>query len=202
MDLSLDHPISFKSQSCTAYFLRSNLELVWVTYFGGQDVEIGSALSYSGFDDRLYFASSTSTNNLQLPPTSGGRLPVWDFDQGNSDDYFQEEPFSTIDRPTWVGFFDVSLIDSPFLNTKESEIDINSITIFPNPSLNGEFNISSKDELIEEVIVYDLSGKIILHKDINRQYEVRVNLNNVSDGLFLVKIRVNDKVYTKKLIKQ
>lgn len=80
--------------------------------------------------------------------------------------------------------------------------EANQIAVFPNPS-NGIFNISFGNLNPIKIDVYDISGKLILQKN---QLEIsnnqtNIDLSNVSDGLYFVKISTENNTITKRIIK-
>lgn len=71
------------------------------------------------------------------------------------------------------------------------------INIFPNPS-SGEFSIKS-EKLIEEIYVYDITGKLILQQIPNTNQSV-VHLSAVS-GMYFVKIKTDTGIISKRIIR-
>lgn len=67
--------------------------------------------------------------------------------------------------------------------------------IFPNPST-GIFNIDVGTEVIDKVLVYDLQGKLLPTKKLNKA----VDLSQFSSGIYVVKIITPSKIYSKRVI--
>jgi len=80
---------------------------------------------------------------------------------------------------------------------------LNNISVYPNPS-KGVFNISLGDISPSLLEVYDLTGKIIVSKkDIAiTNYETIIDLSNVSQGIYFVKITADNQNIVKRIIKQ
>jgi len=73
------------------------------------------------------------------------------------------------------------------------------INLYPNPS-NGIINISNgSDFKIASIKLFDLIGKMVLSYDDNLN---QINLSKLENGIYLMKIEVNNKVITKKIIKK
>lgn len=70
------------------------------------------------------------------------------------------------------------------------------IQVFPNPS-NGEFTIQS-EKLIEEIYVFDITGKLILQQALN-SYLHHVNI--LIPGIYIVKIKTEAGTVNKKIIR-
>jgi hypothetical protein len=71
-------------------------------------------------------------------------------------------------------------------------------SIYPNPSQNV-VNIESKNNLIiESIKIVDLSGKLIIEKNQNTN---QVDIENLSNGMYIVEVASEGTIYKKKLIK-
>lgn len=86
------------------------------------------------------------------------------------------------------------LVDVTCLPVSVSNNIEERINIYPNPS-NDYIFIDSKDK-IERVILYDINGRLISnHKD------QRVDISELSDGIYIVEIKIGDSLYRKKVMK-
>ena len=79
-----------------------------------------------------------------------------------------------------------------------SDINKNEIAIYPNPvreilHFKSSYNIS-------KIEIYDLSGKLLFVK--SGDNIVNVNMQNLSNAIYVVKIYSKDEVVTRKIIKQ
>ncbi|MGB1308544.1 MAG: T9SS type A sorting domain-containing protein, partial [Oceanihabitans sp.] len=78
-----------------------------------------------------------------------------------------------------------------------TEFDINKISMYPNPA-NNFVTISNADK-IDEVIVFDVTGKeVIRTKIVNNQ----VNISQLNSGMYLINLKGENIHVIKKLIKQ
>jgi endoglucanase len=79
----------------------------------------------------------------------------------------------------------------------------NSIKIAPNPT-NNFIKISLPlDAEINKIVLNDISGRVILQKSLESNLqEYGLDISNVPTGLYLINFKSNDKVWTKKVIKQ
>jgi Secretion system C-terminal sorting domain len=73
----------------------------------------------------------------------------------------------------------------------------NSISLYPNPTSNG--NVIIKSDLIgmKNILLYDFSGREVLNTNI---LENNFNVNGLNSGVYLVKITAENKSFTSKLI--
>ena len=77
------------------------------------------------------------------------------------------------------------------------DMDKSDISIFPNP-VKDIFNISM-DKEIEEIFVFDYSGKLILQKEVSAN-ETSINTSNFSKGVFVLKVMSSGDMLVKKFI--
>ncbi len=88
-------------------------------------------------------------------------------------------------------------------NIRAKEVVKQDISIFPNPTENGVFNIelasfTEGDEIIG--LVYNMYGQVIQSNPLT-QKQTQIEIPNVPSGLYLVQIMVNSNItYSGKLI--
>ncbi|MCD0479763.1 T9SS type A sorting domain-containing protein [Chryseobacterium sp. LC2016-29] len=96
-----------------------------------------------------------------------------------------------------------NLISNDYLN-KKLETEINNqedskIILFPNPT-KGIINIKSKN-LISELYIYDLAGKIIMRKENLAEGKNTIDITSYPQSIYLIRIKTQDKWETFKVIK-
>lgn len=82
--------------------------------------------------------------------------------------------------------------------------DLNKLTVFPNPST-GMFTISINDRLTKtaHLTVSDLTGKILIETLVegsNGKLKETVNLENFSEGVYMLQVRTDSYTINKKLV--
>ncbi len=86
---------------------------------------------------------------------------------------------------------------------KENKINSGDISIWPNPAkdiLNLQLN--STDNLNSEIIIYDVLGKVVLHKK-ELVSDNTISIKNLNQGLYFYNIVQNNKsIKTGKIIKE
>ena len=87
--------------------------------------------------------------------------------------------------------------------TLNLEVIENSLIIFPNPSsenLNILFN-KSTDNTQMNIELYNINGELIdvIYEGVNKR-EINYNYNFNASGIYILKIKTNKKVYTRKII--
>lgn len=98
----------------------------------------------------------------------------------------------------WSSDYDDKSVKSSKNNDKNINIESN-ITIYPNPT-NGIFTINSQQQ-IGNIIITDISGKIFyLKNNISNNY-LKINISDVEQGIYLLKITTENNISTQKIIK-
>ncbi|WP_127846728.1 T9SS-dependent M36 family metallopeptidase [Psychroflexus aestuariivivens] len=112
----------------------------------------------------------------------------WNADQGDSTNRFDQ-----------VENFDMPPNDVLVCNLSSSNFETEKFEIYPNPANNYfeiQFgNTNLKDTSVE---IYDMNGRLVSTK--NADQNQQVNVSTLSNGVYVVKIEANDKLFTKKLI--
>lgn len=82
------------------------------------------------------------------------------------------------------------------------EFELKNIAIFPNPS-SGIYNISSGDKAIDKIEIYDVSGKTIktINNFSNSNSENKLDINEISNGIYFLKITSENQKTIKRIIK-
>lgn len=75
----------------------------------------------------------------------------------------------------------------------------NGVRVYPNPT-SGELTIELNSGNVSSVEVVDLTGRVILSN--TGDSKVNVNLSNVANGIYYVKIKSNDSMEVVKVVKQ
>jgi hypothetical protein len=124
----------------------------------------------AGLKDPVHHYDSVGTYTIQLVVTNG------------------------CSRDTVVQLLDVGL---GIEGLKENK---NSLKIFPNPS-NGDITIEPAENfLLKEVVVYDLSGRVVRHVKVKDQLN-NLKISDLPKGTFILKfVGLNSKKYISKLI--
>jgi hypothetical protein len=77
-----------------------------------------------------------------------------------------------------------------------------SINIFPNP-VSDFLNISTNSSLINSIELKDVQGKIVfIHKDQIGFSNYQIDVTGMAEGVYLLLLKIEDKVLTKKLFIQ
>ena len=78
-----------------------------------------------------------------------------------------------------------AFIDSSSLNIKDYNSE-GDVKIFPNPSLET-IKILLKNKVIYKVVIFDITGKVVLSKEINKNAEI-LDIKNLNRGVYFIKV--------------
>jgi Secretion system C-terminal sorting domain len=80
-----------------------------------------------------------------------------------------------------------------------------SVTVLPNPA-SGSFNLTLKDSKISyaELTVLTLDGRTVILEQLGAVKDIQkvVNISNLSNGIYFVRVKKGDSIYTNKLVVQ
>jgi hypothetical protein len=88
------------------------------------------------------------------------------------------------------------------INSTEDNVQINDIQIYPNPA--QDFIVITSHQLLKSntvVSIYDFTGKVILEENSLLSSNLRLNISALKAGIYLVQIKSEEGVFTRKLVK-
>ncbi len=100
---------------------------------------------------------------------------------------------------SWVG----PVTASPgMLNTNQTlsivKNQIEGFSMYPNPVSNGKLFMSSNSNITKQLKIYSLLGKLVYSKNVNAKETI--DITKLNAGMYMVKIKEDDKISTRKLI--
>ena len=78
----------------------------------------------------------------------------------------------------------------------------NDLRIYPNPAKDQCFIQLPENSDVAVVNIFDVSGKLVLSKNLNQLNSTySLEIQSLSEGMYLIEINTNDKLYTGRLVK-
>src|SRR5690554_25832 len=77
-----------------------------------------------------------------------------------------------------------------------------AFNLYPNPAANVVNITNSENMLVQQVAVYDITGKQLSIQTFNNQVEIQLNVENLASGVYMLHIETNAGTAVKKLIKK
>ena len=109
-----------------------------------------------------------------------------------------EQPNANNENDVWIVEIDASI-----LNTENEEINLNNVSVYPNPFASDLTIEVDNLEVLNEVIITDVNGKVYWSKekkDIEGS-EFTIPLDNLSKGVYLVNIKSKNSSVIKRVVK-
>ena len=74
--------------------------------------------------------------------------------------------------------------------------------LYPNPATNVVTITNNENRLVNQVAVYDTTGKLISTHSFNEQTEIQLNIENLASGTYMLHLQTNEGTAVKKLVKK
>ncbi|UGS24788.1 endonuclease [Flavobacterium channae] len=117
------------------------------------------------------------------------------YGQGNRNPFIDNPYLATV---IWGGPVAENRWPSVFLSS-ESFASIDNVEIYPNPTINNEFSISSEIEL-KSIVLYNINGQIIQEIKNPTRVDASYKVSNLQTGFYLVQMTSENGSATKKVI--
>lgn len=82
------------------------------------------------------------------------------------------------------------------------EVLSNHFNLYPNPAIDFVTITSNKNLKVEQIKVYDLTGKLISSPKFAHEEEIRMNVEKLTSGTYLLHLQTNEGLVIKKLVKK
>lgn len=101
-----------------------------------------------------------------------------------------------------VGTYNLTVDATRFIATSTNNIEQdNAIKIYPNPAKdNITVDVSGFKESVKQIKVYSIAGQEILSVDKEITTSTKLSLNDLSEGIYIMKVLTNTTVVTKQLV--
>ncbi|MEM6684496.1 MAG: T9SS type A sorting domain-containing protein [Bacteroidota bacterium] len=127
-----------------------------------------------------------------LTPNATYYLQVW-LEAGG-----MNRPYDDVFLENSNGGFVLEVQDTTTLSVNDPSSQLDEIRMFPNPA-NDKLNISAPN-FLEQVAIYDMSGKLIIKDENLRTNSQTIPLEKLSSGMYMVHIKTENSTTLKKLI--
>jgi len=93
--------------------------------------------------------------------------------------------------------FAFSLSGQENLGNTTASNEIEGFKLYPNPTFDDVVYITTKNNAVKDILVYDLFGEIVLKQQ--SAYK-ELNVSNLDAGVYIVKVNEGTKSITRKLV--
>ena len=78
---------------------------------------------------------------------------------------------------------------------------INSLRIYPNPVISGDYvNLGFGQNITADIMVYDLTGKTVLEERISSSSTKSLNISTVNNGIYMLRIEAENSATSRKFV--
>lgn len=74
--------------------------------------------------------------------------------------------------------------------------------MYPNPTTNVVNITNSENMLVQQVTIYDISGKQLSIQTFNNENEIQLNVENLASGTYMLHLQTNEGLAVKKMVKK
>ncbi|PQJ80054.1 T9SS type A sorting domain-containing protein [Polaribacter porphyrae] len=98
------------------------------------------------------------------------------------------------------GIFTIKASESSVLSVQNTTILEPKLKLFPNPTSSHVNIITLNNDVINSVEVYNLLGKKVLSEKVKNTTKTTLSTTQMSQGIYILKVKIEDKIVSKKLI--
>lgn len=171
----------------------------WINYSGSlPNIPVNCIVYQTGSNEGLYIGTDIGVFYKD------GSMTDWiPYQTGLPNVVVADLEISYYDNKLWAGTFGRGLWNTSLyvpLSVSDQEI-YNQIIVSPNPN-NGLFKINVPNGKTYSLIVYDIQGKKVYEEQSIDTEQKNIDLTKQNSGVYLFKIDIEGKLFTKKIIKQ
>jgi hypothetical protein len=87
------------------------------------------------------------------------------------------------------------------LSIEQVEAILNTLKVYPNPVTNGQtLNVKFSGHLSADIQLYDVTGKMILTNKMDNLNHQKLDLNQIPNGMYFLKIGIDNLTITQKVV--
>jgi hypothetical protein len=87
------------------------------------------------------------------------------------------------------------------LSIGQVEAILNTLKVYPNPVTNGNIlNVKFSNHLSADIHLYDVTGKLVLTNKIDNLNHQKVDVNQLPNGMYFLKIGIDNLTITQKVV--
>jgi ELWxxDGT repeat protein len=163
--------------------------------------------------DHLVFSGNTTFKDIEVWKSDGteaGTVAITDINENLAIDNGSSHPKGFFIHNSEIYFSaDNGLIGRELYKIEESALsvkkeiinDIVGVSIYPNPTRNT-LHLKVDNQQIKEVKIYNLLGKQVFQSSAKTSEIEKVNISQLSSGMYMIQIKTNQNTFIKKVLKQ
>jgi len=172
----------------------------WVQYYDGSTWHTVATFAKGiDFENNIFYVATVSIYETGYIFPTNMKIRFMCDASGNRDDVYIDDITITGSTQIMTGNSIVQVSESEeggfLMDTEEAEVGI-----YPNPASDKLHIVSGQQENVE-VFIYGLTGQLVLQQRLTAS-DQEIDISQLNKGMYIVAIKTDDEVYTKKLIKQ
>jgi Secretion system C-terminal sorting domain len=152
----------------------------------------------SNVKDSLFYFAVVNRERKNISNGSGLRLFITGFDKITDLRFLNVVAMKTDGSIIELGQSKIKLQRAGFVNIEEADNAI--IKVYPNP-FDNHIQVSFPNKTARDIHVIDALGRVILSKNGNYTEGVDLSLDNITNGLYLLKLTIDNQVFVKRIVK-
>jgi uncharacterized repeat protein (TIGR01451 family) len=183
----------------TTVFDINTLQITDASHICHTQISQGNKVQFIFSDIQLPFSEPNKHGHVAFSIKLKDNLVIGDSIQNKADIYFDYNlPVATNKAVSEINYKTITYIGRN--NSLQAALDI-----YPNPS-NGQFSLDLKAEINAKVqiSIMNVEGKVVFNREINHHQHslLPLNLKGLSKGVYLIKVRIENDVFSKKVVIQ
>ena len=153
------------------------------------------------------FTAFENTCNGTPPGISGAFQPMQAFSAFNGESITGNWTLTVFDSylagdDGVLDAWSLELCTNPIVTGVENNVSNTLVLIYPNPT-NNIFTVDFGNvDAIENVTLLDVQGKLVYQNTNLSQQKIKIDLNDKSEGIYILKVQYNNEVKTYKVVKK
>lgn len=175
----------------------------WVRLEVYIDYDTSKAYFYIPVFNRTIVKTFSYTLSLGGTDVEGNPLPD---DSPEKISFYMDKLSGSTEVATYAPKFDninlsaVNTIPTYVLSVNEQLAA--KFNLYPNPATNVVNITNSENMLVQQITVYDISGKKLSTQTFNNEAEIQLSVENLASGTYMLHLRTNEGIAVKKLVKK
>lgn len=147
-------------------------------------------------NSRVFLDHITSSNLIQEYPISSIVLDVNVSNSANDPQIYTRNRYDNIKITA------ISAVPPNIIALSTIEQLATKFNLYPNPATNVVNITNAENMLVNQVTVYDITGKQLNVQKFNNQTEIQLNVENLASGTYMLHLQTNEGLAVKKLVKK
>src|SRR5690606_39216260 len=197
--------------SIISVFIQSNLKQIFGSYWDATSFEVLMLKDYSAqpFPYNTWIKVETfidyNTNKVYfyLPTLNLQAKSKGSFTQNGKLNYvsFNVNQLNAASVAKFDNIKISALQTLPSYILSNNEFITATFNVFPNPATNMVTITNNENIVVEQVTIYDISGKVINTQIFNKENEVQLNVEHLASGTYMLHIQTSEGTAVKKLVR-